>query len=410
MIPTSMSIMIKDATENSPPRVHAPGMRTFLWTMLAILIVRICILCTGLLSIGLAAPGSAPQFNIEHPWLAFDARSYHEIALHGYAASRDGPYLPYLYANSFVLIAYFPVIPLVSRALSSIMPLDVAMVGGSNVCSIIGFVFLYAWARRLAGPRAAVICALITATFPGAVSFAAGMTEGQFFMLVAIALWLLGKDCFYWAAVVAGIATATRPTGIALAVIVPIFAWVRQETLPRSRRLTSFVLLGAISLSGIIGYEAFLWHRYQSPAAYWDAQNHWNNLNQMRLLSEGVQHVDRRFWPLLRDRIYRPQIWNRGMAMAILLISLAGFAKPRGIPRVTFLLPLVIFLMTSIPGRGMRISSVPRYESAALPLFLLTAMWLLPRRRGLALAAFLVAQFAVQVYYAALFTREIWVG
>jgi hypothetical protein len=75
-----------------------------------------------------------------------------------------------------------------------------------------------------------------------------------------------------------------------------------------------------------------------------------------------------------------------------------------------FLLPLVIFLMTSLPGGGLRISSVPRYESVAAPLFLLVALWLSPQRCTRALVALLLLQLAVQLYYAALFSREIWVG
>ncbi len=66
--------------------------------------------------------------------------------------------------------------------------------------------------------------------------------------------------------------------------------------------------------------------------------------------------------------------------------------------------------MTSLPGRGLRISSVPRYESAAAPLFLLIAIWLFPRRRLVVLLGLLLIQFSIQIYYAALFPREIWVG
>jgi len=400
--------MLNEPTTCSPARVEARGIPAFCWAMLAVVVLRACILCTGLLSIHLAPPGLVSQFNVEHPWLAFDARSYRELALHGYAANREGT--PYEGASSFTLIAYFPMVPLVSRALSSIIPLDAVMVVGSNVCSLLGFVFLYAWARRLAGTRAAVITVLVAATFPGAVSFAAGMTEGPFFMLVAIALWLLGKDCFFAAAVVAGVATATRPTGIALAMIVPLSAWVRQGSLPWPQRLTNFVLLGAISFGGIIAYEAFLWHRFQSPTAYFDAQSHWNDLNQAKLLIESARHVDRHSWHFFLDSLVRPQAWNRALALVICAISLIGLIKPMGVPRIAFFLPLVIFLMTSLPGRGLRISSVPRYESAAMPLFLLIAVWLLPHRRARALASLLVLQFAVQIYYAALFTRGIWVG
>ncbi len=244
--------MIREQT-----RLQSRSAAPFYWTMAMVVLLRGCIFCAGLLSVHLARPGVVPQYNAEHPWLGFDARAYRELARHGYAADRQGT--PYLGGSSFTLIAYFPVVPVVSRVCSSVVPLDMVMVAGSNLCSLIGFGFLYAWVRQFAGTRASVIGVLITATFPGAVFFTAGMTEGPFFMLVAMALWLMGNDRFYWAAVLAGIATATRPTGVALAMIVPLSAWVHQGSMPWPRRLRSFIVLGAISFSGIIGYEAFLW-------------------------------------------------------------------------------------------------------------------------------------------------------
>jgi hypothetical protein len=70
----------------------------------------------------------------------------------------------------------------------------------------------------------------------------------------------------------------------------------------------------------------------------------------------------------------------------------------------------VIFLMAYLPGWGTRASSIARYESIALPCFLLLACWLAtPRRQGLAWGL-IGAQLVVQAYYAMLFSRGIWVG
>jgi hypothetical protein len=370
--------------------------------------LRVLVFGVGLLSLHAAPPTAEPRFNYEHPWMAFDARSYRELSQHGYAATRQGT--PYLGGSSFTLIAYFPMMPLLGRALSSIMPLDTAMLMLSNVCSIIGFAFLFDWARRLAGARTAAICVLLAATFPGAVSFAAGMTEGPFFMLVAIVLWLLESEKFVWAALIAAVATATRPTGVALAILPPICAWFHQSNTPRSHRLAQVALLGAISFSGIVCYEAFLWHRYQSPLAFLQAESHWNDLNQQRLQQQAADHVDRRSFEFFLDNLLRPQAWNRAIAVPILFVTLAGLIWQTQVPRGMFLLPLVIFLMTALPGGGLRISSVPRYESVAAPLFLLVALWLSPRRRTRTLVALLLLQLAIQLYYAALFPRQIWVG
>ncbi|HEY7088077.1 MAG TPA: glycosyltransferase family 39 protein, partial [Tepidisphaeraceae bacterium] len=327
----------------------------------------------------------------------------------GYAPDRAGA--PYrATGNTFDLIAYFPLVPLVSRAMSRIMPLDVAMVVFSNLCSLIGFGFLFDWARRLVDARTATICVLITATFPGAVAIAAGMTEGPFLMLVAMALWLLQRKRFYGAAVAAGIATATRPTGVALAMVVVLYAWTQLASEPLARRMMNVLVLGLISFSGTIAYEAFLWHRYETPTAYSQAQSAWTSGDDVRMARDTAGGVKRYSWEFFRSRLLRPQGLNRLIGLAVLVVTVAGLLKPVRIPRVYFLLPLVIVVMTCLPGRGLRISSLPRYESGAVPLFLLMAIWLRAQPRRALLVGLLLLQMGIQIYYAILFPREIWVG
>jgi hypothetical protein len=382
----------------------------FAGVILLVLLIRVAVFCTGLAALHVAPSATDPKYFANHPWMAFDARAYHEIATHGYSPDRQG--IPYYDGSTFTLIAYFPVVPLVARTVCSIIPVsvDVVLLSFSNLCSLIGFCFLYSWARRIAGIRNAALATLVVATFPGAVSFAAGMTEGPFLMLAAIALWLVQRNRFWTAALVAGIATATRPTGIALAMTVVFYAWWQQAELPLARRMTNFALLSIISFSGIVWYETFLWHRYHTPAAYFQAQTHWTELDHRREASVRASHIDPHSWQYVRDSLLHPQVWNRAIACLILLLTLIGLVKKTAIPRLVFLFPLVVFVMTSLPGNGLRVSSVPRYETAATPLFLLVALWISPPRRKPFMIALLLLQLAVQLYYATLFPRQIWVG
>jgi hypothetical protein len=408
MIMESMTLTMTASPGATAAEADTGNARRFVGVMLLVLAVRILIFCTGLVALHAFPAATEPNYYAQNPWMAFDARAYRELALHGYAADRKGT--PYYDGSSFTLIAYFPLVPLVARSLSPMMPVDATLLILSNGCSLVGFMFLYAWARRIAGTRSAVICTLIAATFPGAVSFAAGMTEGPFFMLTAMALWLLQRDCFWAAAILAGLGTALRPTGIALAAIIPLYAFWQQNDLPLPQRLTNFVLLGLVSFSGIFCYEGFLWHRYQTPTAYLQAQAHWNDLEHRRQASVAASHIDPHSWQYIRESLHRPQVWNRAIALAILAATLIGLVKKTGIPRLTFLFPLIVFLMTSLPGKGLRISSIPRYESAAIPLFLLVTLWVAPKRRTPVMILLLALQLGVQLYYAALFPRQIWVG
>lgn len=403
-----MSVLIENPGMALPAKENDASGRVLVAVMALAVALRLCVFGVGLFSVWTAAPGAVPQINREHPWIAWDAINYYEVAQNGYAPDRIGR--PFREGTTFALIGYFPLVPLVSRGLSELIPLGVAMVTLSNVCSIIGLAFLFDWARRITNARTATICLLLTATFPGAVALAAGMTEGPFLMLAAITLWLLEQDKFYFAAIVAGVGTASRPTGVALAAIVPFYAWMRQTGLSMRQRLTHLILIGAISLSGAMLYEGFLWYRYQSPTVYFQAQSHWSDLDQARMQQEAVQGVKRYSWEFFQSRLVTPQAWNRLLALGVIVITLAGFFKPQGIPRLLFVLPLIIFVMTCLPGHGLRISSVPRYESAAAPLFLLLAIWLSGRRLAPILGAVLLVLLAIQLYYAYLFPRQIWVG
>ena len=116
----------KDPINTSTARTDAVITPGFAGAMLIVVSLRICIMGIGLFSVYSAPEGAQPRFNYEHPWLAWDARNVYEVALHGYSPDRQGK--PYREWSTFSLIAYFPLVPLVSRAMSSIMPLDVALV------------------------------------------------------------------------------------------------------------------------------------------------------------------------------------------------------------------------------------------------------------------------------------------
>ena len=69
------------------------------------------------------------------------------------------------------------------------------------ICSIVGFAFFYLWIRGFAGAKKAFLATLFMGTFPGSAFFSAGLTEGPFFLLVALTLWLLQRKMIYRAAI-----------------------------------------------------------------------------------------------------------------------------------------------------------------------------------------------------------------
>jgi hypothetical protein len=368
--------------------------------------IRALIFFVGVMSIATAAGRLDYENSSGIPWIAYDSKAYYHIAEQGYATTRD--------AHDFELIAFFPVYPFVSRFIAELFPIGLpnAMILFSNACSLAAFVVFYFWVRELTNSaRIALISVLILATLPAAVFFSAAMTEGPFFLLVATSLLLLQKQKLWWAAGVCGLSTLLRPTGVALAATLALYALVYSTHLPVVRRWGRAFLVGLLASTGGIAYGLFLIARFQTHDAYFQAQKYWEIGEARSIQIQAEQGGPARYsFPWFVERAQRPQAWNRVMALAFVIIMTIGFFKPGPMPRVLFMLPLIIFLMTFLPNKGLRSSSIIRYETAGLPVIVLLSIWLSKLDRKPMLTALLLAQFALQAYYAVLYSRGIWIG
>ena len=426
--------------------------QTYGWTvaMLFMVSIRVLIFAAGVISVRTAR--HIVDYNATGiPWIAFDSGFYRYILIYGYP---PGPAIPYQ-------IAYFPLYPFAARLL---IPLLSPFVSGgtlhaaallifSNACSAVGFGFIYAWARSLTNARTAFVTVLLVSTYPGAVFFCAALTEGPFMMFCAIVLYLLRKDRIYWAAGICALATALRPTGVALAAVVVLWALTRSWHLPKARLAGRVFLIGMISYLGACSYEGYLWARYGQYDAYKISEDKWDlnqdtsgsttnsgllNLMQMEgdagaikpavspagalsntaavappsppVFIELPVEPKRYSVAFFIDRLKTTQAWNRLFALTLFTVMIAALLKPTGIPRILLMLPLIIFLMAYIPNAGLRASSIFRYESAGIPLFMVLAVWLSAHHRKPLLVSIMAFSLLVQIYYAFLYSRGLWIG
>ena len=435
------------ASSQAPPllRAGAPtSSSAYGWALLipTLLLIRTLIFAVGVISV--RTVHTLDQVDAHNasgfPWMAFDSHFYRYILINGYP---PGPQIPYQ-------IAYFPLFPFASRALLPLFATFanqqtaayLALLLLSTACSMVGLCFTYAWARTITDSRTAFIATLLTCLLPGAVFFSAGLTEGLFLMFVAITLYLMQKERLYAAAVVCGIGSACRPTSIALAITLVLWTIYHSRNLPMGRLAARVLLIGALSVAGAASYEAFLWHRYQRIDAFkvaedkWDLSNDpidsagnqkilegvdqtWSSANltattasiQAHDLSEATHPKLRKYsLAFFLDLLSRTSVWNRFMALALLGVIIAAACQSTAVPRMLLVIPAVILLMTYLPNNGLRVSSIIRYESGAIPLFVVMAIWLsAPRRRPL-LLAIAVLSLIVQAYYGFLYCRGHWVG
>ncbi len=382
--------------------------RAMLWSVA----IRAVIIAVGILSTVVADQHPTPSAS-GTAWVAWDGKHYADIIRHGYAATRDAT-LPGV-RPIFWDIAFFPLLPFLAKPLTLLFSAEVSLVLIGNFCSIFSFAFIYCWLKNLSDTRFAFIGTLLIACWPGSVFFSAGLTEGPFMLIVAATLYYLQKREFWLAAVISGIGTLARPTGVALSCTVGLYSLIHLPIPSFPKRFAMSFLIGCVAISGALAYEAFLWNRFGSPTTYFEAQKYWELGDNTRLDAEKTLEVEGAVAPRYSPRWFleksnTPQAWNRIIAVGLLVLIIIGFSKTTPVPRELFALPLIIFMMTALPNHGLRASSILRYESGALPLFALMALWLAVPRRANLMKVFLIACVGLQVVYACYFSRGIWVG
>lgn len=343
------------------------------------------------------------------PMIRWDAGHYLGILEAGYPPQIDDT------------TAFFPLYPLLARPLTYLFSPGVALVVFSHLAATGAVVLFYLWCSRVAGEAAGVRAVLLLSTFPTAMFLSTGYSEGLFLLLVALALWFVQGRRWWPAALACALATATRPTGLALAAVICLSAWVADRGGPLRQRLVRLAGLGVLSVSGLIAFRVYLWDHYGRIDAWEAAQIYWSRpavqdpLYKLVSLRPIVGPALRPIRHVLRGEFHRllePRTWNMAINVAVLVVAGIGLARPGPLPRLSFLLPIFVFLMAYLPDPflGTRLVGIARYQLVALPCFALLAGAGWTGWRRLVLAALLLAGLLLQVQYMRLFCNWVLVS
>lgn len=222
-------------------------------------------------------PAQLPDsFLPDHPaldaWARWDTSHYVAIAQLGYgdpiSPSPDGG------------VGFFPLYPLLMRGLVELVgvsatPGALAVVGLiiANLAFLVAVPLLARLTADQLGEDAARQAALLLCLAPFGFFFNAAYSESLFLAISLGALLLARRDRFGLAAILAGLASATRLVGLALLPALLLLAWRRGA--PRGDLLT--ILL--ISPLGTTMYGAYLAWAVGDPFAYFRAQATWGDWN-----------------------------------------------------------------------------------------------------------------------------------
>ncbi len=380
-----------------------------LWYALGVMLfTRIVVMAVALTAPQHRGPrGDPPKWWAGVPTIAWDAGHYCEIAENGYPARPNDT------------VAFFPAYPLFCRPAMSLfrafMPNrpqlanELAMVVVAHLAALAAVPFIYGWARRKHGAVAALLCVMLISVYPPALCFSSAYADSLLLLCVGAILCLLDSGRIWPAALVCAVASATRPTGLALALVVAMWS-LREDSCFRhwwvARRLMRASAVGLVSISGFLAFQFHLWQHYGRPDAFVSVQSNWgdrsreNRLFRMLTMKEVIQPAVRPIkyagrgmgalmvWPfrgfaegdLQRARsqlarLLEPDTWNRFFNFGILVLAIVGLIRPGQIPRLLFLIPVFVFLMAFLadPARGGRLVGIARYQLIAVPCFLLLA-------------------------------------
>lgn len=254
-----------------PRRMALTGTRQDVLWLLAIYVAT-----RGVLLLAAYLQSSFAQHDFLHELSNWDGLWYREVANHGYLDHVS-------YAQT--TLGFFPLFPLTIWLFkpvvmvftgqdaiwaASVVGVAISMIGGG-----VATYFLYRLATGWWGRETARKATALFIIFPGSVVFAMVYSEGLLLPLAAACLYALERRRWWLAGVLAGLATAVQPTGLAL---IPVCALSAGLELRRQGfslgTLRRVVVAPILSTFGIISFAVFLWLWTGSPLANYEAQHH----------------------------------------------------------------------------------------------------------------------------------------
>jgi hypothetical protein len=306
---------------------------------------------------------------------------YVYIAQHGYGHTLHP--LPALTGmhERFSPWAFYPAWPLLIRGFHALAPssypLDALILAG-----LVGFAALcafYALARGYFDDSTARTATLLLAAWPASGVLNLPYSEGLFIAATAIALLALHRQRWWIAGIAGAVATATRPTGLAVIVAALIAAGLEFR---RSKRVLPFIapLLAACGAGAFVLYG---WRETGDPLIWLHSEALWHQ--RLNLDSTLPAQWARDF------SVGGVYAWRAGVQLLGLAFLIAGtlmlLRHRRRLDPVLF--GYIVVAMAFIVGYG-AVGPRPRFVFVLLPGFVWAAR-LLQRRTVLALSSLCAA-------------------
>src|SRR5262249_11082896 len=205
--------------------------------------------------------------------------------------------------------------------------------------------------------------------FSDVVFLSAGYTESLALFLILCFFLLLKREQFILAAAFAGLASATRSTGL---VLLPVIIWeLWCKFAADYRRFFSYALYCSIlATSGLLFYMSYLWIAFDSPFAFVTNDAAWGN--------GGLGHnfvsalLLKGFFPLPVHDLSHPQSFDVSFFLLFLTLILV---HRKWLPSSLYLFALGVLMLPylTLTGGPIGFNSMARYALLAFPVFIVMA-------------------------------------
>ncbi|TPW10026.1 MAG: hypothetical protein FD127_3940 [Acidimicrobiaceae bacterium] len=259
--------------------------------------------------------------------------------------------------------AFFPVYPMLVRAADAVLPGgDVAAgVFVNFVLGAVAVVLVGILARELFGERVGYRAMLLMAFFPGSMALSLTYSEATLIVLAAACLLMLLREQWLAAGLLAAVATATRPNGLALVAACAVAAAVAI----RDDRRWGALVAPLLAPIGFIAFQLYLldrtgewaWFRVQTQA--WDEGT-----------SFGFTAIKNTVEAIIRP-LASPTDIITAVSVAVMIALLVMMYKRR-LPWPMVAYVIVVFALMILPST---VTARPRFLFTAFPVFISVAAW-----------------------------------